>query len=88
MTVLYRLQDRWISLSLSLSLSQIHILQEDWINKSVQLVASCAVTDVNDIRVDKSLPLYCTIVKTSASRVSIVQRLSCLYRGSCSPGMC
>lgn len=43
--------------------SQVHVLQEDWINKSVQLVASCSVTDVNDISVDKLLPLYCTIVR-------------------------
>ena len=38
------------------------MLQEDWSNESVQLVGSCEVTDVNDISVDSSLPLYCTIV--------------------------
>ena len=43
--------------------TQIHVLQEDWTNESVQLVASCEVTDVNDISVDSSLPLYCTIVR-------------------------
>lgn len=44
---------------------QVHVLQEDWINKTVQLVASCSVMDVNDISVDKTLPLYCTIVSQS-----------------------
>ena len=41
---------------------QIHVLQEDWSDESVQLVTSCWVTDVNDISVDRALPLYCTIV--------------------------
>ena len=43
-------------------LLQIHVLQEDWSDESVQLVTSCWVTDVNDISVDRALPLYCTIV--------------------------
>ena len=43
-------------------LLQIHVLQEDWSDESIQLVTSCWVTDVNDISVDRAVPLYCTIV--------------------------
>ena len=39
------------------------MLQEDWSKESVQLVASISVQDVNDISVDKTLPLYCTLVR-------------------------
>lgn len=49
------------SCALLLTQNRLHVLQEDWINKSVQLVASCSVTDVNDFSIDKTLPLYCAI---------------------------
>lgn len=44
-----------------LTQNKIHVLQEDWSKESVQLVASISVQDVNDISVDKTLPLYCTL---------------------------
>lgn len=49
------------SCALLVTQNKVHVLQEDWMNKSVQLVASCGVTEVNNISVDKTLPLYCTI---------------------------
>jgi len=40
----------------------LHVLLEDWEQRSVQLVTSCRVTDVNHISLEKGLPLYCTLV--------------------------
>ena len=60
------------------------MLQEDWSKESVQLVASISVQDVNDISVDKTLPLYCTLVRLMSHTIDnigmiIIRPMDVLY---------
>jgi len=55
---------------LSLPSLQIYVLQEDLSNRTMQQVTSCEVTAVEEVRVDRLVPLYCTIVSPAAMNYS------------------
>lgn len=55
------------------------MLQEDWTNESVRLVTCCEITDVNGISVDKTCPLYCTIVSIVYGVVSSIYHHTYLH---------